>query len=142
MADKTVEAAEVQERLADLLDFVREGGEVVISEGEKPVARIVPVEEPVPEPRPPAGTGLSRQRYKKWKDEVAFFDGAVGDLVNDPRYKGRYVAVKERQIIDSDASDLELAKRMARLHRGEFVLIAKVDTRARCVEGPSPEIFR
>ena len=43
MADKTVGAAEAQERLADLLDFVREGNEVVISDGDEPVARIVPV---------------------------------------------------------------------------------------------------
>ncbi len=78
-------------------------------------------------------------RYKRWKDEVAFFDGALKDLVKDPSYKGRYVAVKGRQVIDSDVSDLELARRMARLHPGEVVLIAKVDTRARRVEVSSPE---
>lgn len=78
-------------------------------------------------------------RYERWKDEVAFFDGALEDLVNDPSYKGRYVAVKGRRVIDSDVSDLELARRMARLHPGDVVLIAKVDTRARRVEVSSPE---
>ncbi len=43
MADKTVDASEAQAKLADLLAFVREGGEVVISEGDEPVARLVPV---------------------------------------------------------------------------------------------------
>lgn len=81
-------------------------------------------------------------RYEEWKEEVGFFDGAVENLVNDARYKGRYVAVKGRRVIDSDANDLELAKRMARLHPGEVVLIARVDTRARRAEVPSPEVFR
>ena len=43
MADRTVDAAQAQATLADLLAFVREGGEVVISEGDEPVARLVPV---------------------------------------------------------------------------------------------------
>ena len=42
MADKNVDAEEAQAKLGDLLAFVREGHEVVISEGNEPVARLVP----------------------------------------------------------------------------------------------------
>ncbi len=86
--------------------------------------------------------GKTDLRHGEWKEQVAFFDGAVENLVSDARYEGRYVAVKGRRVIDSDANDLELAKRMARRHPGEVVLIAKVDTRARRAEVPSPEVFR
>ncbi len=43
MADKTVDATEAQANLVDLLTFVREGHEVLISDGDRPVARLVPV---------------------------------------------------------------------------------------------------
>ena len=43
MADKSVDADEAQATLGDLLTFVREGHEVLISEGDEPVARLVPV---------------------------------------------------------------------------------------------------
>ena len=42
-ADKTVDADEAQATLGDLLTFVREGHEVLISYGDEPVARLVPV---------------------------------------------------------------------------------------------------
>ncbi len=43
MSDKTVSAEEAQAQLKDLLDLVREGDEVLISEGDKVFARIAPV---------------------------------------------------------------------------------------------------
>ncbi len=43
MADRSVDTGEAQAKPADLLAFVREGREVVISEGDEPVARLVPV---------------------------------------------------------------------------------------------------
>ncbi len=70
MADKTVGAAEAQRQLPDLLAFVREGNEVVISDGEKPVARIVPVRA-VP-------TALSPDLPdRRWKRTLDLTPGAV-----------------------------------------------------------------
>jgi prevent-host-death family protein len=43
VADKSVDADEAQATLGDLLTFVREGHEVLISDGDGPVARLVPV---------------------------------------------------------------------------------------------------
>ena len=42
MADRTVDPREAQKQLPDLLAFVREGHEVVIADGDEPVARLVP----------------------------------------------------------------------------------------------------
>ena len=43
MADRIVSAEEAQAHLKDLLDLVREGEEVLISEDEKVFARLAPV---------------------------------------------------------------------------------------------------
>jgi prevent-host-death family protein len=43
MGEKTVSAGEAQARLGELLKLVRDGHEVVISDGDNAVARLVPV---------------------------------------------------------------------------------------------------
>ncbi len=43
MGDKTVTAEEARERIDDLLDLVKKGEEVLISEDDKVFARIAPV---------------------------------------------------------------------------------------------------
>ena len=44
----TVEVAEAQSRLKDLLEEVARGGEVVLSENNRPVARLVPMQARTP----------------------------------------------------------------------------------------------
>ncbi len=75
MADKTVGAAEAQRQLPDLLAFVREGNEVVISDGEKPVARIVPVGA-VP-------TALSPDRPRQRRRRIAGLTPGVAHMSPD-----------------------------------------------------------
>jgi antitoxin (DNA-binding transcriptional repressor) of toxin-antitoxin stability system len=40
---KTVDVEEAKERLPELLSLALEGNEVIISEGDRPVARLVPI---------------------------------------------------------------------------------------------------
>jgi len=40
---KTVDVEEAKERLPELVSLALEGNEVIISEGDKPVARLVPI---------------------------------------------------------------------------------------------------
>ena len=42
---KTVDVKEAKERLPELVSLAREGNEVIISEGDKPVARLIPFAE-------------------------------------------------------------------------------------------------
>lgn len=54
MTTKRMKAAEVRAGWRDVLDHVRAGGEVIVEHYNRPVARIVPFEEPaedLPEPR-------------------------------------------------------------------------------------------
>ena len=43
MADRTVDSGEVRARIGELIAFVREGHEILISDGDEPVARLGPV---------------------------------------------------------------------------------------------------
>lgn len=46
---RTVKVQEAKTRLSELLREVEEGAEITISRGRTPVARLVPIEPPVPE---------------------------------------------------------------------------------------------
>ena len=48
---RTVKVQDAKTRLSELLREVEEGAEITISRGRTPVARLVPVERPVQEPR-------------------------------------------------------------------------------------------
>lgn len=56
MGEKTVTAEEARERINDLLDLVKGGEEVLISEDDKVFARIAPVEKVVKKRRTPGLT--------------------------------------------------------------------------------------
>ena len=46
MSTKTVDVSEAQAQLPELLTLALEGNEVIIAEGDKPLARLVPVATP------------------------------------------------------------------------------------------------
>jgi prevent-host-death family protein len=48
MSAKTMEMGEAQARFSELLSWVREGTEVILTERQKPVARILPIGPPPP----------------------------------------------------------------------------------------------
>jgi hypothetical protein len=77
-----------------------------------------------------------------WREELAFFKRTRSGLLQDDRYAGRYVAISKKQVIDSDADNFVLARRIHRQHPAEVVLITKVEDAERVVELPSPELAR
>jgi antitoxin (DNA-binding transcriptional repressor) of toxin-antitoxin stability system len=60
MSGKTVSTEEAQAQLKNLLDLVRDGDEVLISEDEKVFARLAPVKEEVKEEKKRRTPGLHR----------------------------------------------------------------------------------
>jgi antitoxin (DNA-binding transcriptional repressor) of toxin-antitoxin stability system len=69
----TAEVGEVAGRIAELIDQVKAGNEVVLSEGHKPVARLVA---PVEEPSNPAGQILNIRAVEGHKVLVPTFSHA------------------------------------------------------------------
>ena len=75
-----------------------------------------------------------------WRDELAFFESVRADLLEDESYKRKCVAIRHHKIVDSDADNFRLARRIHRRHPGEVVLIVMVEDVERVVELPSPEL--
>jgi prevent-host-death family protein len=46
MSTKTVDVDEVQQHLPDLLSLARQGNDIIIVEGNTPIARLVPIDMP------------------------------------------------------------------------------------------------
>jgi len=92
-----------------------------------------------------AWTGESRRtRQQKareaWEAAVSYFGRAR--LWEDERYRGKYLAIKDKKVVDCDADRFRLARRMAERLPGQRVLIAKAEKEPPVVELPSPELER
>ncbi len=70
MADKIVSAEEAQAQLKDLLDLVREGDEVLISEGDRVFARIAPVKKEKKRRTPGLHRGVVKYMSPDFDDPV------------------------------------------------------------------------
>lgn len=75
----------------------------------------------------------------KWREELAFFDRIRDELAGEQRYCGKYVAVKDKHVIDVDVDDVKLTQRMDEKYPFDVVLIARVGADDPVGELPSPE---
>ncbi len=77
---------------------------------------------------------------RKWREELDFFKSVRDRLIADPRYAGRFVAMWNGQVVDSDTDNFRLARRISGKYPREVVLIAKVTDEEPIHELPSPEL--
>ncbi len=77
---------------------------------------------------------------KKWRQELAFFREHRLEMLRDAKSTGRFVAVRNGRIVDSDDDDFALVKRARKAYPGEVVLVVRADGSVPTVELPSPEI--
>ena len=75
-----------------------------------------------------------------WRNEMAHFDRIKVKLWKDRRYRHKYVAIRQRAIVDVDDDKFRLAKRVKQQFADQVVFIGNVQISARVVELPSPEI--
>ncbi len=86
--------------------------------------------------------GDADPRMATWRDEVAFFESVRAELLRNDRYTGKSVAIRRREVVDSDADKFKLVRRVARRYPGEVVFVAKVEPADRVVSMPSPQFSR
>ncbi len=77
---------------------------------------------------------------KKFDREVNFFERIRKDLLKDQKLRGKFVAIRNHNIIDQDRDELKLAKRIMAKFPEQVVLIAKVEKHPPVYEIPSPEV--
>ena len=99
--------------------------------------------EPLEPLEPKEGPGLEDTEMDadmaKWCEELAFFDRIRDELAGEERYWGKYVAVKDKHVIDVDVDDEKLIQRIDEKYPREVVLIARVGADGPVGELPSPE---
>lgn len=77
--------------------------------------------------------------FKKWEGELNFFNSMKSKLLQDKRYRDKFVAIKGKEIIDSDIDDFRLVKRIDEGYPNDVVLVIKVAEKISVAEIPSPE---
>jgi len=77
---------------------------------------------------------------KKLEDELKFFRARVERWLSDKNLAGKFVAIKDHQIIDSDSDDFRLARKIEAQFPSQVVLIVKVEKEIPEYELSSPEL--
>jgi hypothetical protein len=76
---------------------------------------------------------------KKWEQEVSSFRSMRRKLLKNPVYSGKFVAIKNGEVVDCDSDKFALAKRVNTRYPKQVVAIAKVSEEEPRAEMPSPE---
>jgi len=64
------------------------------------------------------------------------------ELLSDPRYRGRYVAILKQSVVDFDDDKVRLAQRVYKKHGYVPIYMDIVDEKRRILDMPSPETHR
>ena len=75
-----------------------------------------------------------------WTEERARFQRILPDLWRDERYRNRYVAVRQGEVVDADDDKMALARRLVRRFPRQSVFVGAVRRQQREAEMPSPEV--
>ena len=68
----------------------------------------------------------ARSQEALWLEILSSYGEFKKTLVDDPKYKDKYVAIKDMKVIDLDDDEFALAKRINRKYPKDVVLIGKV----------------
>lgn len=74
--------------------------------------------------------------------ELKHFMRIKAELLADERYRGRFVAMKDKQIIDVGDDEFDLAIKLGKTHPGAVILIRRVTSENVVYDLPSPEVVR
>lgn len=79
--------------------------------------------------------------FKKWEEEIRFFNSIKRKLLEDKVYRNKFVAIKDKKLIDSDIDNFRLVKRINKKYPNEVVLVVRVEMGMRVAKIPSPRIM-
>jgi hypothetical protein len=79
---------------------------------------------------------------RAWRTEVDYFEGIRQRLFRDRRYRGKFVAVRGREIVGMGDDWFQLHRQMSAQYPGEVVLIEQAEKEMQKIRLPSVEILR
>jgi len=99
---------------------------------------------PVGRPVPRRGLSIietmeREQKLETFEREKQAFLEVKDSLLDNPEFRGKFVAIYEGNIVDQDEDNRELAKRVYRRHGYVPIYIGKIERERRIIEMPSPE---
>ncbi|MEX2682105.1 MAG: hypothetical protein Q6373_010925 [Candidatus Sigynarchaeota archaeon] len=74
--------------------------------------------------------------------EFKHFMKIKAELLADERYRGRFVPMKDKQIIDVGGDEFDLAIKLEKTYPGAVILIRRVASEDVVHDLPSPEVVR
>jgi len=79
---------------------------------------------------------------RAWRTEVDYFESIRQRLYRSPKYRGKFIAVRGKEIVGVGEDQFELHRRMSAEYPGEVVLIEQAAKERRIINLPSVEILR
>jgi len=79
---------------------------------------------------------------RAWRIEVDYFESIRSRLFRNPKHRGRFFAVRGREIVGVGDDRFELHRQMSERYPGEVVLIEQAEKEMRKIRLPSVEIIR
>ena len=79
---------------------------------------------------------------RAWRTEVNYFESIRTRLYRNPKYRGKFIAVRGKEIVGVGVDQFELHRRMSSLYPGEVVLIEQAAKEPQRINLPSMEILR
>ncbi len=67
------------------------------------------------------------KEIRLWRAEVQFFERMRKKLWENPEYREKYVAIRQKKIIDVGTNQFDLARKWSKQLPGKIVLITKVE---------------
>lgn len=79
---------------------------------------------------------------RAWRREVNYFESIRNRLFRDPKYRGKFIAVRGMEIVGVGVDRFQLHRQMAAKYPGEVVLIEQAEKEMQKINLPSVEILR
>ncbi len=75
------------------------------------------------------------------KRQLKFFESIKEQLLADPKYQEKFVAIKDESIIGVGDDELDLVEQMQLANPGHVILVKKVTKQSTAVDLPSIEVI-
>ncbi len=75
------------------------------------------------------------------KRQLKYYESIKKQLLVDPKYREKFVAIKDESIIGAGEDELGLVEQMQLANPGQVILVKMVTERASAVELPSIEVI-
>nr|MDO8119628.1 DUF5678 domain-containing protein [Candidatus Sigynarchaeota archaeon] len=85
-------------------------------------------------------SGVLDEDQEKLNEEISYFEEIKGQLLGDNCYKGKFVVMRNHEIVDTGGDKFELARKVMKKYPGKVFLIRKVTENPPVVDLPSVEV--